>query len=529
MHRDGIKKQVSLLSAGLAIFLLTISCNMPNVDFTGDVSDLEGTLTPTVDSAVSTSTQHVPPTSTPEPTATITPIPFGPTMTPFAPVADRLVSLSEEGPWLVYRARRELTGPASLVSLFISNADGSGRRLLGPGGVPVSEVVVSPAGDRFAYISRDEDDDPHLLIRLVPSGELETDISLVSPDVKRAIDEQIGTKDQILTAVGGAYSLSWSPSGHYLAFVAALEGTNTDVYRFDTWSNNIRQLTTNSLNAYFPRWSPDGDWVLHLKGDSIGGLTEMDMDGLWVVNPDGSETKRLYDSGGGSDILVAWVDGDTFYTSRDTGQGHYDLTRRKVDGSTPEYVYSGPFASLEGVSFDEFRTAVAFNIRPSDPTAEAGTSPGIYLLTLGDGVVDLVLPGDWRSVEWWMGKGVFLANGDEGIVFIRRTGEVVKRMDDVADFIAPSPEGGWMVSYGETGARVLTHIGVFIQQVYDGPVANVVWQPGDAGFFIEVYQPENPIIGHQLYSLNLSEWEMQLVDLDTRGGYFWMESVLETP
>jgi WD40 repeat protein len=415
------------------------------------------------------------------------------------------------------------------VSLFISNADGSGSRLLGPGSIPSSEVVISPAGDRFAYISKATEDDPHLVIRLVPGGELETDIALVSPDVKRAISDQDGIKDQILSAVGDVGSLSWSPSGHYLAFIAALEGSDTDVYRFDTWSNNIRQLTSNSLNAYFPIWSPDGDWVLHLKGVSIGGLVEMNMDGMWVVSPDGSSTKRLYDSGGGVDFLVNWIDGTTFYTSRDTRSGHYDLTRRKVDGSTPNDVYSGPFAFPDQVSFDDLMSAVAFNIRPTDLAVDAGTSSGIYLASLGDGIADLVLPGDWRSVEWWPGKGVFLANGEEGTAFIRRTGEVVKRMDDIVNPIAPSPEGGWMISYGEDGARVYTHIGVFIQQIFDGPVAEVVWQPGDEGFFLEVYQLENPVIGHQLYVLDLSEWDMHLVDLDTRGGYFWMVSTLETP
>ena len=293
MQVYGNRKQFSLICAGIFLFFVTISCNLPNLDFTEDVSDLGGTSTPTLEVGDQAPTHTQPPTNTPEPTATITPIPFGPTMTPFAPRADSLASLSEGGPWLVYRARKEFSGPSSLVSLFISNADGSGRRLLGPGSIPVSEVVVSPAGDRFAYIVRDEDDDPHLVIRLVPGGELETDIALLSPDVKRAIADQIGVKDQILTAVGSASSLSWSPSGHYLAFVAALEGANTDIYRFDTWSNNIRQLTTNSLNAYLPSWSPGGDWVLHLKGESIGGLTDMDMDGFWVVSPDGSATKRL--------------------------------------------------------------------------------------------------------------------------------------------------------------------------------------------------------------------------------------------
>ena len=516
-------------SAVLVLLLASISCNLPNLDFSGEVSDIDETSTATAGAQTQTSTPSIAPTHTPGPSATSTPIPLGPTMTPFAPSADSWVSLSEDGPWLVYRARKELTGPSSLVSLFISNEDGSGRKLLGPGSIPSSDVVISPAGDRFAYILNDEDGEPHLVVRLVPSGEIETDIALIAPQVVGAISDQDELEDQILQAVGGVDSLVWSPHGHYLAFIAALEGTNTDVYRFDTWSNNITRLTSNSMNAYFPSWSPDGEWVLHLKGESIGGLAEVNIAGMWLVSPDGSSTKRLYDPGGELDFVVTWLDGTTFLASRETSFGPQDLMRIKLDGSRPRDIYTGAFAYPEGVSFDDLMSAVAFNIRSTDPAVSAGTQSGIYLAALDDGIAELILPGDWRSVEWWQGKGVFLANGEEGTVFIRRTGEVVKRMDDIVDPVALSPEGGWMVSYGEEGARVYTHIGVFIQQVFDGAVEQVVWQTDDQGFFLEVYQLENPVIGHQLYWMDMSEWHMHLVDLDTRGGYFWIGTPAESP
>ena len=86
-----------------------------------------------------------------------------------------------------------------------------------------------------------------------------------------------------------------------------------------------------------------------------------------------------------------------------------------------------------------------------------------------------------------------------------------------------------MVSYSEGGVGVYTHIGVFIQQVHEGAVAEVIWQPSDAGFFLEAYQVNNPDLGHQLYYHNMSEWELQLVDLDTRGGYFWIGAPTESP
>lgn len=517
--------------AGAIILLLmaSVSCNMPSLDFASEINALDGTMTATAGAEPPTITVEARPTMTQEPTAAQTPIPPGPTMTPFAPSADRWASLSEEGPWLVYKARKELNGPSSLASLFILNADGSGRKLLGPGSIPSSEVVVSPIGDRFAYILRDEDGQPHLVIRLVPSGEIETDIALISPEVIVAISEQDELEHQILKAVGGVDSLAWSPHGHYLAFIAALEGTNTDVYRFDTWSNNIRRLTSNSMNAYFPSWSPDGEWVLHLKGESIGGLAEVNIAGMWVVSPDGSSSKRLYDPAGEFDFVVKWLDETTFLASRETSFGPQDLMRIKLDGSRPRDILTGAFAYPGGVSFDDLMSAVAFNIRSTDPAVEAGTPSGIYLAALDDGIAELILPGDWRSVEWWQGKGVFLANGEGGTVFIRRTGEVVKRMDEIVDPVALSPEGGWMVSYGEGGVGVYTHIGVFIQQIHEGAVAEVIWQPGDAGFFLEAYQVNNPDVGHQLYYQDMSEWELQLVDLDTRGGYFWIGTPAESP
>jgi hypothetical protein len=531
----------------LLLALVCVSCTTPVLEFELEMNELDGTSIPTAGAKTPTTTVEATPTSlepiatntpnptsavatpsmTPEPTATQTLIPYGPTMTPFAPPVEQEAPLSEEGPWLAYMAR--IAEFSTIPSLFISNADGSGRVRLGGYASPHSEIAVSPAGDRFAYVTRDPVGEWHLIIRLVPSGEIEADIEVISPEVLGIISDEEWFEDRIIQAVGGVGSIAWSPHGRYLAFVAALESPNTDIYRFDTWSNNVRRLTSDSLNVYLPSWSPAGDWILHLKGTSIGGLSDIYMDGIWVVSSDGSSTKRLSEAGDGIDFLVSWVDGTSFYATHETRDGPYDLTRRKIDGSTVTDVYSGPFTSPEGASFDDLMSAVAFIIRPTDPVVNRGTSPGIYLVNLDNGIAELILPGDWRSVEWWQGKGVFLANGDEGTVFIRRTGEVVKRMDDSVDPVAPSPQGGWMVTYGEGGAQVYTHIGVFIRQVHDGAVADVIWQLGDTGFFLEAYQVHNPRIGHQLYYYDLSEWDMHLVDPDAWGEYYWIVPPLENP
>jgi hypothetical protein len=506
-----------IIPVGVMLMVLS-SCNMPSLNLAEDLATPSSTSTATEEVARETVSPTTPPTETTEPTAASTEvIPQGPTMTPLAVPLARQGLPSEEGPWLLFTAGGELSQSANL---FIVNADGSGRNPLAVGLFPSLQIEINPGGDRFAYVmpaSKSPDQIPHLIIRRIPGGELETDIALISEDMWQILSEQETLRDQILTALNGVDAFEWSPhvGGHYLAFSAALDNPKLDLYRFDTWSNNIRPLTAGPNHRTQPFWSPDGEWILHLEVENFGDGEDWDVAAMSAVSFDGSDSRRLYDIGGNRQVLVRWMNDNTFLVSEISSSGPRDLLRAKLGGGVPSAMYQGPVVDPAKMSFDDLQTVVAFCLR------DEGVAQGVYFFNIAEAVSDLVQPGLCRSVEWWQGKGVFIANGEEGTAFIRRTGEIVKEMDEVVDPVALSPDGQWMASYGESGATLYTHIGVLIREIVADPVGRVLWRPDSTGMFIEIYDRANPHNAHHLYSYDMEEWELRLVDLDVRGTYFW--------
>jgi hypothetical protein len=517
MISERIVKFVSAMTVGILVVVLS-SCNMPSLNLAEDLETPLVTSTSTEEIRQETETPTFTPTETLEPTVTPTEVvPQGPTMTPLAVPSVPRGSLSEEGPWLSYIAGGELTQSESL---FIVNEDGSGRSLLAMGLSSSTQIEVKPSGDRFAYILpglESADRIPHLIVRRIPDGEIETDIALISEEVWEMLSDQESLAEQILKALSGADAFEWSPhvGGHYLAFAAALDNPKLDLYRFDTWSNNIRPLTSGPNHRYQPHWSPTGEWIIHLEVEQFGDDGNWNVAAMSAVSFDGSESKRLYEIGGNRQVLVRWLDDTSFLVSEISDSGPRDLLRAKLSGGTPDRIYQGPVADPDEISFDDLQTAAAFCLGGDRGTA------GVYFFFLDEGVSDLVLAGPCRSVEWWQGNGTFIANGEEGTDIIRRTGEVVKQMAEIVDPIVLSPDGQWMVSYGESGATLYTYIGVLIRQILEEPVNKVLWRPDGKGMFLEVYARGNPFNAHHLYTYSLEKWELMLVDLDVRGDYFW--------
>jgi len=62
------------------------------------------------------------------------------------------------------------------------------------------------------------------------------------------------------------YSAVWSPSLEHIAFVANVDGDD-DLYVMREDGTQIRQLTNNPLNDWYPQWSPDGKQLMFTYGD----------------------------------------------------------------------------------------------------------------------------------------------------------------------------------------------------------------------------------------------------------------------
>ncbi len=257
----------------------------------------------------STMTQVVFQTSTPTLTSTSKPLPTShpktQTPTELPRIADSTQDLFLNGPWLSF-----WDDDLETSNLFITNPDGSGKvefvRCESCEWPYISEnsPYISFVRTNF-YSIFEEGDMPiaELVIVELPSlGEVEV-INLISNDTLKDI-EDLGRSD--LFNIARLSWLSWSPDGSKVAFVAAIDAPNLDLYTFDVNLGKITRLSSGSNHAADPFWSPDGKNVIHkeVKKYSLG-YEASDL-GVWIANVETGENQWLY-APNGRDELRGWV------------------------------------------------------------------------------------------------------------------------------------------------------------------------------------------------------------------------------
>src|SRR5512133_3876788 len=235
-------------------------------------------------SAVSTPTAAS--TRTPAPTQTATTLPTATWTQPPSPTASPLPSLtptpaplSADGPWLVVLVD-DLRLPDS-TDYQVMNADGSGLQPLGLPAAPKDRAWTSlsePRGPFLAFrtvatggspleIQADGVDDYVWILKL-PENRVVRKLPLLSEAAWQVIHAaQANDPDAFnsgynlptqLGLVVNPDSFQWSPHGRYLTYSAALDGTGTDLYLYDTQKDTTRRLTTGRTGAQVWFWSPDG-------------------------------------------------------------------------------------------------------------------------------------------------------------------------------------------------------------------------------------------------------------------------------
>ncbi|MGB8647889.1 MAG: hypothetical protein WCF84_21830, partial [Anaerolineae bacterium] len=219
---------------------------------------------------------------------------------------------------------------STLDSVDVINADGTDRVQLFAGNSP-SEVAWSPDGSRLAFspyagigsgeldiidmqppalkktrrlvdhISATQlawsPDSKHLAFTFGHDIDKPTQIMLVDPDSPRELD------GYYLYGVTDGTDLAWSPNGKQIAFSTNPNGPGVTVPQqimvMNADGSSPKQLTSDHFNVP-PIWSPDGKHILVIS-------TRNGIDGdLYVMNPDGTDQKRLTSGINLRQIAPAW-------------------------------------------------------------------------------------------------------------------------------------------------------------------------------------------------------------------------------
>ena len=155
--------------------------------------------------------------------------------------------------------------------LFISNADGSGERVLTQSGTLDYNPVWSPSGDWIVFTS--ERAGSADLYRIHPDG---TGLERLTDDP--AYDDQG----------------SPSPDGKQVVFVSTRAAGRANLWLLEVGTRKARPLTSGDGGDFRPAWSPDGKWIAFSsdRGSSLppakGRWERLQLVDIYLIRPDGT-------------------------------------------------------------------------------------------------------------------------------------------------------------------------------------------------------------------------------------------------
>jgi dipeptidyl aminopeptidase/acylaminoacyl peptidase len=137
----------------------------------------------------------------------------------------------------------------------LSVTDVLNARILGES----SPIRFSPNGKWLAYVARD-----NRKTGAVPFEMLRTGVgwAAMSADIY-IVDARGGEVRNLTGGQGDNWLATWSPDGHYLAFLSDRDGTDqAELWVWDTIRNDLRRLSDVSVRADDIQWTPDSQKIL---------------------------------------------------------------------------------------------------------------------------------------------------------------------------------------------------------------------------------------------------------------------------
>jgi Tol biopolymer transport system component len=216
---------------------------------------------------------------------------------------------------------RGVVAPGRLV---IIDPDGSNERTVAPPrrGYGIGGFSWSPDGQQILFVADAVASDP-------PAA----DLYVVDAD-GRSLRTLTGPFAEI-------EEFSWSPDGQRIVFTAATHDylTGEDLYVIEADGGGLRRLTRTREDDEAPAWSPRGDTIAFDRHDD-------GYHAIWVINPDGSNARRLTPgtdfgdhawSPDGTKIMYTDLDrhGGWFYVMNADGSAKHRVARALAPQWTP--------------------------------------------------------------------------------------------------------------------------------------------------------------------------------------------------
>lgn len=460
-------KRISLVSI-LAFIILACMCGP---------GTLLATQTPTVMIPEVATSSPVPtesiPTEMPTVEDIITPTEDSPAM-----------SLQPEVPWLII---------STTDSLWAANMDGSNPVQLVQKSymeIDLQKAISSPA-HKIAVLASGEDYYHNLTLQVIslPDMKVIKRIDLTTSDTEPGADSSPGDSSlEAMRAIAEQQSYAWSPDGKKLAFTAALDKPEADIYVYDLDSQDIQKVSQDDGQDFSPSWSPDGKSILYFEAESFGTGAGLAMKGIWAAAANGSDSKLLETSNSGGAQIHGWRDAETaVLTGWDAMNGSNMLRLFNIRTKKQTILNQGPVSGV----------AVATGSSTNSNSILYSGNDGLFVLPPGT-TQPQKLTGE-KAVSYgypiairWQEEGqifivhfdggnlsTFLADGSQrqDAPFNPSTGTL-----DVSSF---GLIWGWTDKGSENEGAWISGPGLTTTQILNGPAAHPIWNiDNDLLFFV---------------------------------------------
>ncbi len=247
---------------------------------------------------------------------------------PSLSIGDNLIAIASSGVWKVNEVTKEVVQLSNDVLDFPQSV----------------KQGLSPDKRYFAYLTGDIN--PTLVVINLETNSIILETPLSGPASQLKPDMTAADPGlSVLLAMQFDGSLAWSPDSSQLAFVAAMDNSNTDLYLFNPMDLSVTRLTNEASNAAHINWSPDGYFIEYVSVNNFGTGAGVDMDAVWVYDMGQGIPKMLEQTNSSGENFVAWIDNKSFYMySWSAACSNYNLRAIEVVTGNQEVVYESCFS-----------------------------------------------------------------------------------------------------------------------------------------------------------------------------------------